>query len=96
MSGAEQSSTSSFAESRGENHDQSSDSLPGRLSQEQLRRWAVLVAKGETGFPEDLNPDDCDLLLGHCRVLLRDRLVCLVARAIALDIHRDGGQNRKA
>jgi hypothetical protein len=72
-----------------------SHSRSGRLTREQLRRWAALIAKGDTEFPEDLDPNDRELLLGHCRALLRKRLVRLVARTIALDIHRDGGQSRK-
>lgn len=95
MSRPDQSSTSQSERKRGEDDDRG-DYRAGRLSQEQLRRWAALIAKGDTEFPDDLDDNDRDLLLGRCRALLRNRLVRLVARAIALDIHRDGGQNGKA
>ncbi len=95
MTGPEQLPTNRSAEARGESCDQGYENPSRHPSQNQLRRWAALIATGETEFPDDLDPDDRDLLLGHCRVLLRDRLVSLVARAIALDIHRGGGENSK-
>jgi hypothetical protein len=94
MSRPDQLSTSQNARTCGENDDRH-NSRSGRLTKEQLRRWAALIAKGDTEFPEDLDEIDRDLLHGHCRVLLRNRLVHLVARAIALDIRRDGGQDGK-
>jgi len=95
MSGQEPVSTSRSAEVPQENPDGRAFDSPTHLTQDQLRRWASLIAKGETELPADLRSDDRELLLAESRRLLRTRLVHLVARFIALDIHRDRGQSRE-
>lgn len=56
---------------------------------ERLRRWAALVAVGEAPLPEDLKPAEIEIVLAEVARLRRQRLVRLIARAIALDIHGD-------
>jgi hypothetical protein len=62
---------------------------PRRLSREQLDRWAMLIAGGETEFPSELPAGDRKTLLRTVRRLLRDRLVAFVARVIALELQRE-------
>lgn len=68
--------------------------LPSSLSHEQLRRWAKLIADGEDEFPGDLASPDRERLAARVRELLGERMLDLIARAIARDIvrrsrHRD-------
>lgn len=56
---------------------------------ERLRRWGALVATGEAPLPQDLQPDEFRTVLLEVARLRRERLVRLVARAIARDLHRD-------
>jgi hypothetical protein len=62
---------------------------PQQLSQEQVDRWAILIASGETEFPSELPAGDQETLLRTVRRLLRDRLVAFVARMIALELQRE-------
>jgi hypothetical protein len=62
---------------------------PRQLSREQVDRWAMLIARGETEFPDELPEVDRDELLRTVRRLLRDRLVAFVARVIAFDLQRE-------
>jgi hypothetical protein len=57
---------------------------PG-LTDEQVCRWAELIAGGDL-FPADLPPPDRDRLLAEVRRRRRDRLVRHIARAIARDL----------
>ena len=66
----------------------SSNLSESELTEEQLQRWAQLIACGEAEFPSELGLEDLKellLLIGHFR---RERLVSFIARAIAQDIHR--------
>lgn len=53
------------------------------LTSEQITRWADRIADGRDEFPADLGEPDRSALADAVRVRLRDRLVRLVARAIA-------------
>jgi hypothetical protein len=55
---------------------------------ERLRRLAALVAVGETPLPADLEPAELSIVLAEVARLRRDRLVRLVARAIAWDLRQ--------
>jgi hypothetical protein len=66
-----------------------------RLSDEQVRRWAALIADGRGEFPADLSPPDRDRLLGELRQQLRARLVHLIARAVAQKLHREAGPSQE-
>jgi len=84
--------TSPVAGAPHENRSPETPELPGQLSRDQVRRWASLIASGETEFPADLASADRELLLRESRKRLRVRLVRLIARAIALDIQSGRGQ----
>jgi len=56
------------------------------LTQDQVQRWAELIAVGRDAFPVDLPPPDRDSLLAAVRRRRRDRLVLHIARAIACDL----------
>jgi len=53
------------------------------LTSEQIARWADRIADGRDEFPADLAEPDRSALAEAVRARLRDRLVRLVARAIA-------------
>ena len=53
------------------------------LSTEQVARWADRIADGRDEFPVDLPEPDRSVLADAVRRCLRDRLLRLVARAIA-------------
>jgi hypothetical protein len=60
---------------------------PG-LGADQVARWADLIAEGRDAFPEGLPAPDHERLLAAVRRRLRDRLVRLIARAIAARLYR--------
>jgi hypothetical protein len=53
---------------------------------ESLDRLADMIADGRLPFPTDAPAPDRDRLLALVRARLRDRLLALVARAVARDI----------
>jgi hypothetical protein len=53
------------------------------LTADQIARWADRIADGRDEFPADLPEPDRSTLAEAVRVRLRDRLIRLVARAIA-------------
>jgi hypothetical protein len=53
------------------------------LTTDQIARWADRIADGRDEFPADLGEPDRSALAEAVRARLRDRLVRLVARAIA-------------
>jgi hypothetical protein len=53
---------------------------------EQLKKFADLVAAGEAELPDGLSSEQEAALIHEVRVRLRDRLVGLIVRRIALDI----------
>ena len=57
-------------------------------SAERLRRWAELIAAGEASPPADLEPEELRTVLREVGRLRRERLVRLIARALAGDLHR--------
>lgn len=57
-------------------------------SVERLHRWAELIASGETPLPADLKPEDLRTVLREVGRLRRERLIRLIARALAGDLHR--------
>jgi hypothetical protein len=71
------------------------DSDSGTLSPDQIRRWSELIADGRCEFPTALLPADSERLTAELRTLLRNRLVGLVARAIATQLHREAGNKRE-
>ena len=56
------------------------------LSNDELARWADLIADGRDAFPADLPPPDRDQLRAEVRRRRRDRLVRHIARALALEL----------
>lgn len=66
------------------------ESAPSSLTADQVIRWAELVAAGRSELPSDLSPPDLERLEAAVRKLLKQRMVGLIARAIAADIVRDG------
>lgn len=54
-----------------------------RLAHDQIARWADRIADGRDEFPTDLAEPDRSALADAVRLRLRDRLITLVARAIA-------------
>ncbi|MEJ7636879.1 MAG: hypothetical protein WKF75_02535 [Singulisphaera sp.] len=69
---------------------QASPSIPRPvLTATQVDGWAELIADGRDAFPDDLPPHDEARLRDAVRRRLRDRLVTLIARAIAAQIRRD-------
>lgn len=68
---------------------------PTGLSADQIGRWAELIAEGRDEVPVDLADADRERLKTAVRHRLRDRLVRLVARAIAMNLHRELGKKRK-
>lgn len=69
-----------------------SESPPFVLSQDQVERWAALIADGRDEAPQDLVEVDRERLHAEVRRQLRDRMVRLVARAIATQMHREFGK----
>lgn len=65
------------------------------LTEAQLRRWARLIADEGSPFPQDLPVEDCRRLAIEVRQRLRERLLGLIARAIARDIHRRDHHDRE-
>ncbi|MFM7148764.1 MAG: hypothetical protein ACKO23_02880 [Gemmataceae bacterium] len=61
---------------------------PGTLNDDQVARWADRIAEGRDDFPEALTPGDRQRLLAAVRKRHHDRLVGLIARAIAWQLHR--------
>ncbi|MBL9089926.1 MAG: hypothetical protein JNL96_01790 [Planctomycetaceae bacterium] len=64
-----------------------SEITPSAESSERLRRWAALVAVGDAPLPEELTPAELKIVLTEVARLRRERLIRLVARAIAHDLH---------
>lgn len=62
---------------------------PSASSAERLRRWAELVASGAAPLPVELEPEQLRTVLREVARLRRERLVRLVARAIAYDLQGD-------
>jgi hypothetical protein len=62
-------------------------SAAGSLADDQIDRWADLIADGRDAFPEGLPEPDHERLLAAVRRRLRDRLVRLIARAIAARLY---------
>jgi len=58
------------------------------LAEDQIDRWADLIADGRDAFPKGLPAPDHERLLGAVRERLRGRLVRLIARAIAARLYR--------
>ena len=65
------------------------------LTADQLNRCAALIAKGEDPFPEDLDSGDRERLAVQVRPLLRERLLALIARAVAREIFRRERQDKE-
>ena len=60
------------------------------LSGEQIDRLADLIAEGRAELPDDLPGPDLRRLTAAVRRRLRDRLVRLIARAVACRLHGQG------
>jgi hypothetical protein len=61
------------------------------LSEDQLARWADLIAAGRAEFPDGLAATQMAHLGSQVRERCRARLVHWIARTVALDLHRGGG-----
>jgi hypothetical protein len=59
------------------------DGLPVALTDDQIDRYAELIADGRYEFPENLRPPDKERLQREVRRWLRERMVRLISRAIA-------------
>lgn len=57
------------------------------LTDEQMQRWAELIANGDDRFPIGLAAADQDRLVDEVRRRRRERLIRYIARVIALDVH---------
>lgn len=66
------------------------------LNLDQLRSWAALIAAGDAEFPDDLMATDVARLQAATRKLLKERLVGVIARAIAADICRERDRNTES
>ena len=71
----------------GDNASSVQPTSPTGLTDDQVRRWAELIATGESEFPAELTGTDRQRLLDETRRLLRQRLMQLVAHAVAKAIH---------
>jgi hypothetical protein len=60
------------------------------LTDDQVSRWADLIADGRDDLPDGLPPHDHERLAEAVRRRLRDRMLRLIARAIAARLRRDG------
>ena len=69
------------------NVNQASDTSMPPLTAPQRQRLAEMVARGDGLIPKDIAPADRELLAAEVRTILRSRLLRLIARAIARDIH---------
>ena len=67
----------------------STDVGPSRLTNEQIERLAEIVADGRCPFPEDVVPGDAQRLKAQVRQRLQERMVRLIARAVAAHLHRE-------
>lgn len=80
------------AETGGESVSDSADAPTGgqvEFTDEQMERWARLLADGEVEFPEALPAHQAEVLLAEVRRLRRKRLIRFIARQIARHIKRD-------
>lgn len=64
-------------------------------SADRRRHWAELVAVGAAPLPTDLPPAELQAVLKDVARLRRQRLVNLVARAIATDLDRDRERDKR-
>jgi hypothetical protein len=64
---------------------------PAELTSEQVSRWAEQIADGRGDFPQELPESERRRLLSEVRRRLRDRLIRLIARAIAAQLHCESG-----
>jgi hypothetical protein len=64
------------------------DGLSAALNDDQIARWADLIADGRDCVPDGLRPPERGRLEVAVRRRLRDRLVHLIARAIATRLRR--------
>ena len=62
---------------------------PRTLTAEQVRRWAKLIARGESPMPASLAAESGDQLLKEVRRLRRQHMVNVIARAIARDLMKN-------
>ena len=63
------------------------EAYPHRLTEDQIDQLAAMIADDRCAFPDDLTPPDRARLLEPLRCLLRQRLVQLIARALAQRLH---------
>jgi hypothetical protein len=65
------------------------------LKDDQVARWAELIADGRDTFPDGLPSPQRERLLAAVRQRLRGRLVRLIARAIAARLRRAPAPDRE-
>ena len=58
------------------------------LDRDQVRRWAEVIANGDTSSINHFTPGNRDRIEAEARRVLRSRLMRLIARTIAQDIVR--------
>jgi hypothetical protein len=69
------------------------ESKDAELAPEALAQWADAIALGQAGFPVGLSGTQLESLLAEVGRRRRQRLFVFVARAIALDIHREARES---
>lgn len=69
------------------------DQSPSPLGEEQLARWAALVADGSEPMPAEgsVPPDQLGRMTRRVRALRRRRLVRFIARQVAKDLAQTRG-----
>jgi hypothetical protein len=69
--------------------------LPAGLTDEQINRLAEMIADGRCDFPQELSPADAQRLGLQVSGRLRNRLIHLIARAIADHLAGTSGSRRE-
>ena len=71
--------------------DNGADASASRLGDDEIGRLAEMIADGRCELPDDLPATDRQKLEAEVRRRLRERLIRLIARAIAQHLRRDAG-----
>lgn len=69
------------------------DASASRLTNDQISRLAEMVTDGRCELPDDLPTTDHQRFQAEVQRRLRQRLIRLIARAIALHLRRDAGSH---
>ena len=66
------------------------------LTDDQIQRWADLIAERGGEFPSELAPSDQERLVVAVRSRLRQRMIRHIARAVAANLRRDAESRQEA